>query len=383
LKSDPYGFASEGDSEVGFGCRRISTRYEWNDSEWLAKRAETNLLKRPMSVYEVHIESWMRKPDGTSLSYREAAVSLVQYVKEMGYTHIELLPLMEHPFSGSWGYQVIGYYAPTSRFGTPQDFMYMIDQCHQNGIGVIMDWVPAHFPKDAHGLAFFDGTALYEHADPRMGEHRDWGTLIFNYGRNEVRTFLISNAVFWLKKYHIDGLRVDAVASMLYLDYSRKAGRVDPEHVRREREPGGDLAAAHLQRGGASGAGRDHDRRGINGIPGVSKPTYLNGLGFTMKWNMGWMHDMLNYFGEEPVHRRSTITTTSRSASCTRSPRTSCCPFRMTKWCTGRGSCWAACRAMSGSDSRTRAHSWVHVGASGQEAAVHGVRYRQPVGVEQ
>jgi 1,4-alpha-glucan branching enzyme len=303
LKADPYGFASEVTPKSASVVAELDT-YEWNDSEWLAKRAETNLLKRPMSVYEVHIESWMRKPDGTSLSYREAAVSLVQYVKEMGYTHIELLPLMEHPFSGSWGYQVIGYYAPTSRFGTPQDFMYMIDQCHQNGIGVIMDWVPAHFPKDAHGLAFFDGTALYEHADPRMGEHRDWGTLIFNYGRNEVRTFLISNANFWLKKYHIDGLRVDAVASMLYLDYSRKAGEWIPNMY------GGNenLEAISLIRTFNEVA---HQQPGAimiaeesTAFPGVSKPTYLNGLGFTMKWNMGWMHDMLHYFGEDSVHRR-------------------------------------------------------------------------------
>jgi 1,4-alpha-glucan branching enzyme len=303
LKSDPYGFASEVTPKSASVVVDLDT-YQWNDSEWLAKRAETNLLKRPMSVYEVHLESWMRKPDGTSLSYREAAVSLVQYVKEMGYTHIELLPLMEHPFSGSWGYQVIGYYAPTSRFGTPQDLMYMIDQCHQNGIGVIMDWVPAHFPKDAHGLAFFDGTALYEHADPRMGEHKDWGTLIFNYGRNEVRTFLISNANFWLKKYHIDGLRVDAVASMLYLDYSRKEGEWIPNMY------GGNenLEAISLLRTFNEVA---HQQPGAMTIaeestafPGVSKPTYLNGLGFTMKWNMGWMHDMLHYFGEDSVHRR-------------------------------------------------------------------------------
>lgn len=303
LKADPYGFACEVPPKSASVVVDLNT-YEWNDQDWMRKRAQTNWLKQPMSVYEVHVESWLRKPDGTSLSYREMAVSLVQYIKEMNYTHIELLPLMEHPFSGSWGYQVIGYYAPTSRFGTAQDFMYLIDKCHQNGIGVIMDWVPAHFPKDAHGLAFFDGTALYEHADPRMGEHRDWGTLIFNYGRNEVRTFLISNAVFWLKKYHIDGLRVDAVASMLYLDYSRKEGEWIPNRY------GGNenLEAISLLRTFNEVAhtidGAVTIAEESTAFPGVSKPTYLNGLGFTMKWNMGWMHDMLHYFEQEPIHRK-------------------------------------------------------------------------------
>jgi 1,4-alpha-glucan branching enzyme len=303
LKADPYGFSSEVPPKSASVVVDLDA-YEWGDDEWMSGRAGRNWLKEPFSVYEVHLESWMRKPTGESLSYRELAHTLVDYVKQMGFTHIELLPIMEHPFSGSWGYQVISYYAPTSRFGPPEDFMYFIDQCHRNGIGVLVDWVPAHFPKDAHGLAFFDGTALYEHSDPRRGEHRDWGTLIFNFGRNEVRTFLISNAVFWLKKYHIDGLRVDAVASMLYLDYSRKPGEWVPniyggnenleaiDFLRRFNE------VAHSIDGALTIAEES------TAFPGVSKPTYLNGLGFTMKWNMGWMHDMLEYIEREPVFRK-------------------------------------------------------------------------------
>ncbi len=267
-------------------------------------RAATEWLKQPIAVYEVHLESWLKGPGFTFLTYRELAVKLVAYVKRMGYTHIELLPIMEHPFSGSWGYQVTGYFAPTSRFGTPDDFKYFVDHCHQAGIGVIVDWVPAHFPKDAHGLAFFDGTALYEHEDPRKGEHRDWGTLIFNFGRNEVKQFLISNALFWLKEYHIDGLRVDAVASMLYLDYSRKEGDWVPnvfggrenleaiEFLRRFNE------LVHQVPGALSFAEES------TSFPGVSRPVYSNGLGFTLKWNMGWMHDMLHYFEQNPVYRK-------------------------------------------------------------------------------
>jgi len=303
LKADPYGFYGETPPKSA-SLVWNTAKYQWHDAGWMDSRARTDWLKAPISIYEVHLESWMRGPQGEPLMYREMAVKLVEYVKRMGYTHIELLPIMEHPFSGSWGYQVIGYFAPTSRFGTPDDFRHFIDTCHQAGIGVIVDWVPAHFPKDAHGLAFFDGTALYEHADWRKGEHRDWGTLIFNYGRNEVRCFLISNALFWLKEYHIDGLRVDAVASMLYLDYSRKAGEWIPnqfggnenleavDFLRRFNE------LAHQVPGAFTVAEES------TAFPGVSKPVYLNGLGFTMKWNMGWMHDMLEYFSKQPIYRK-------------------------------------------------------------------------------
>jgi len=303
LKADPYAFESEIPPKSASVVWNIE-KYEWRDAAWMEQRGRTEWLKAPVSIYELHVESWMRGPQGQFLSYRELAVNLVEYVKRMGYTHIELLPIMEHPFSGSWGYQVIGYFAPTSRFGTPEDFMYFVDRCHQEGIGVLVDWVPAHFPRDAHGLVYFDGTALYEHSDPRKGEQKDWGTLIFNYGRNEVRSFLISNAMFWLKKYHIDGLRVDAVASMLYLDYSRKAGEWVPnqyggnenleaiDFIRRFNE------LAHTVPGAITIAEES------TAFPGVSKPVYLNGLGFTMKWNMGWMHDMLNYFSQNPVYRK-------------------------------------------------------------------------------
>ncbi len=302
-KADPYGFASENPPKSASVVCDLES-YRWGDQAWMEARAAKDALKDPMSVYEVHLGSWLRGPHNNYLTYRELAAKLVDYCTRMGYTHIELLPVMEHPLSASWGYQVVGYYAPTARFGSPQDFMYLVDCCHQAGIGVIVDWVPAHFPKDAHGLARFDGTALYEHADPRKGEHRDWGTLIFNYGRNEVRTFLISNALFWLKVYHIDGLRVDAVASMLYLDYSRQPGEWIPnmyggnenleaiDFLRRFNE------LAHQVPGAITVAEES------TSFTGVSRPTYLNGLGFTMKWNMGWMNDMLDYFAKDPVHRK-------------------------------------------------------------------------------
>ena len=303
LKADPYGFGTEAPPKSASVVRDLD-RYQWRDSEWMDSRAKKDWLREPVSVYEVHLESWLKLPQGGMLSYREMADKLVEYAVYMRYTHVELLPIMEYPYGGSWGYQVTGYFAPTARFGTPEDFMYLVDRFHQAGVGVIVDWVPAHFPKDAHGLAFFDGTALYEHADPRMGEHRDWGTLIFNFGRNEVREFLISNALFWLKKYHIDGLRVDAVASMLYLDYSRKAGEWIPNRYggNENLEAIGFLRRfnelAHQVPGAMTIAEES------TAFPGVSRPVYSNGLGFTMKWNMGWMHDTLHYFEQDSVHRK-------------------------------------------------------------------------------
>jgi 1,4-alpha-glucan branching enzyme len=303
LKVDPFAFYCETPPKSASIVWDLSN-YEWNDAAWMEARANVDVLHKPVSIYEVHLESWLRGPFNQMLTYRDLARSLVAYVKRLGYTHIELLPISEYPYSGSWGYQVIGYFAPTSRFGTPDDFKYFVDKCHEAGIGVIIDWVPAHFPKDAHGLAYFDGTALYEHADPRKGEHSDWGTHIFNYGRNEVRAFLISNALFWLKEYHIDGLRVDAVASMLYLDYSRKPGEWIPNQFGgRENLEAIDFLRrfnelAHQVPGAFTAAEES------TSWPGVSKPVYLSGLGFTMKWNMGWMHDMLDYFSKEAVHRK-------------------------------------------------------------------------------
>lgn len=307
-KADPYGFAMEQRPKTGSVVVNLD-RYQWEDSDWVSHRAERQSFNRPMSIYEVHLGSWRKVLDekwGTRyLSYRELAAELIPYVLELGYTHIELLPITEYPFDASWGYQVLGFYAPTSRFGPPEDLMYFIDQCHQHNLGVILDWVPAHFPKDGSGLNYFDGTHLYSHADPRQGEHQDWGTLIFNYGRNEVRVFLISNALFWIDKYHFDGLRVDAVASMLYLDYSREAGQWLPnEYGGRE-----NLGAVSFLR---------KTNEVVHGVfpgvvtvaeestswPMVSRPTYTGGLGFSLKWNMGWMHDTLNYMSKEPIFRR-------------------------------------------------------------------------------
>ena len=304
LKSDPFAFFNQHGKSTSSLVYDLE-RYTWNDADWIEARRQKNWPQSPISIYEVHLGSWRRKEGNCQLTYLELADTLLQYVVEMGYTHIELLPVAEHPFEGSWGYQVTNYYAPTSRFGPPDDFRHFIDKCHQAGIGVIMDWVPAHFPKDAHALAEFDGTDLYEHMDPRQGEHQDWGTLIFNYGRNEVRNFLIGNALFWLDKYHIDGLRVDAVASMLYLDYSRKPGQWVP-NVYGGRE---NLDAIHFLKRFNEVC---YERfPGIITIaeestawPGVTRPTYLGGLGFGFKWNMGWMHDFLHYMSIDPIYRR-------------------------------------------------------------------------------
>ena len=307
LKADPFSFCFEVRPKSAAIVYEIENQHKWGDSEWLTARTQKNWLQAPISVYEVHLGSWMRVPEQGDRfpTYHELAETLVPYVKGLGFTHIELMPMTEHPFDASWGYQTLGYYAPTSRFGKPADFMHFIDACHQNGIGVIVDWVPAHFPKDGHGLGFFDGTCLYEHADPRQGEHKEWGTLIFNYGRNEVRNYLISNALFWLDKYHIDGLRVDAVASMLYLDYSREPGQWIPNKY------GGNenLEAIDFIKKFNEVVHQYHP--GVLTIAeestawtGVSKPTYLGGLGFDMKWNMGWMHDTLEYFSNDPIHRK-------------------------------------------------------------------------------
>lgn len=307
-KADPFGFAMEERPRTGSVVANLD-RFQWSDDQWVADRGRRQALDGPISIYEVHLGSWRKEKDEQwglrYLSYRELAATLIPYVQEMGYTHIELMPIAEYPFDGSWGYQVLGFFAPTSRFGPPEDFMFFVDQCHNAGLGVILDWVPAHFPKDGAGLNFFDGTQLYAHANPLQGEHQDWGTLIFNYSRNEVRSFLISNALFWIDKYHIDGLRVDAVASMLYLDYSREEGQwIANEYGGRE-----NLAAISFLR---------KVNEVLHGVfpgiltiaeestswPMVSRPTYLGGLGFSLKWNMGWMHDTLSYMSKDPLFRR-------------------------------------------------------------------------------
>ena len=302
-KTDPFGFLFE----VSPATASVVTtlEYEWRDDDWMAERASRNALTAPMSVYEMHLGSWMR-PDGTGefLSYREIAPRLVEHLQRVGFTHVEFLPVMEHPFYGSWGYQTTGYFAPSSRYGSPQDFMYLVDELHRHGIGVILDWVPSHFPGDGHALAYFDGTHLYEHADPRQGFHPDWNSYIFNYGRNEVRSFLLSSARFWLDYYHADGLRVDAVASMLYLDYSRKAGEWIPnEFGGRENLE----AIQFLRRLNADVYGAHPDTQTMaeesTAWPMVSRPVYVGGLGFGMKWDMGWMHDTLDYMSKDPIHR--------------------------------------------------------------------------------
>jgi 1,4-alpha-glucan branching enzyme len=305
-KADPYGFAAEMRPKTASVVWDV-TKFRWNDDEWMKSRAARQALDAPISIYEVHLGSWQRKveEDSRFLNYRELADRLVNYLAETGFTHVELMPINEHPFDGSWGYQPVGYFAPTSRHGTPDDFAYFVDTLHRHGYGILIDWVPAHFPRDVHGLDFFDGTHLYDHEDPRLGEHQDWGTKIFNYGRAEVRNFLLGNALFWLERYHIDGLRVDAVASMLYLDYSRKDGEWLPnvfggnenleaiDFIKKFNE------ICHQEYPGIITAAEES-----TSYAGVSRPTYLGGLGFSLKWNMGWMNDTLRYFSKDPVHRK-------------------------------------------------------------------------------
>ncbi len=301
LKSDPYGAAHE--PPPGNASMVYDSQYLWNDGAWMASRKEIPRLDQPVSIYEVHVGSWRRGDDGSYLDWRELAEQLVEYVRQMGFTHIELMPVTEHPFDGSWGYQPIGLFAPTYRFGSPDDFRYFVDKCHAQNIGVIIDWVPAHFPKDEHGLSHFDGTALYEHADPRKGEHADWGTLIFNYGRREVVNYLIGSALYWIREFHIDSIRVDAVASMLYLDYSRE----DDEWVPNEHGGNQNLEAVEfLKRLNTEihAAGATSYAEESTAWPGVSQPVDSGGLGFTFKWNMGWMNDTLSYMQEDPVNRR-------------------------------------------------------------------------------
>jgi len=304
-KCDPYAFCTELPPRTASVVWNLG--FEWHDADWMRRRAHVNALGSPWSIYELHLGSWRRMPEQANrfLNYRELAHALGDYVTALGFTHVELLPVMEHPFYGSWGYQVTGYFAPSSRYGTPQDFMYFVEHLHQRGIGVILDWVPSHFPSDEHGLAWFDGTHLYEHADPRQGFHPEWKSSIFNYGRAEVRNFLGSSALFWLATYHIDALRVDGVASMLYLDYGRHAGDWIPNRF------GGreNLEAVEFLKQLNLAAYRDHpDTQTIaeesTAWPMVSRPTYLGGLGFGLKWNMGWMHDILKYFQQDPVNRK-------------------------------------------------------------------------------
>ncbi len=303
VKTDPFAFSME--TPPGTASRVFASSYQWNDREWMERRPARDYAREPVAIYELHFGSWARSDDGRPLTYRELAPRLVEHVKRFGFTHIEPMPLAEYPFGGSWGYQVSGYYAPTARYGDPDDFRYFIDYCHEHEIGVIVDWVPAHFPKDDFALRLFDGTALYEHGDPRLGEHPDWGTLVFNFGRHEVRNFLIANALYWLNELHVDGLRVDAVASMLYLDYSREEGEWIPnKYGGRE-----NLEAIHfiqglnetirIHAGGSIMVAEESTAWG-----GVSRPVEEGGLGFTFKWNMGWMHDTLLYFSKEPVHRK-------------------------------------------------------------------------------
>ena len=366
-KADPMANAAE--MPPATASVVYTSRHTWGDSAWIEARAEREPVREPMSIYEVHLGSW--RP---GLSYRELAVQLTEYVTDMGFTHVEFLPVAEHPFGGSWGYQVTSYYAPTARFGSPDDFRYLVDALHQAGIGVILDWVPGHFPRDEWALARFDGTPLYEHADPRRGEQPDWGTLVFNFGRTEVRNFLVANAVYWLDEFHVDGLRVDAVASMLYLDYSRKDGEWVPnQYGGRENLD----AISFLQEVNATCYKRVP---GITMIaeestawPGVSRPVYLGGLGFGFKWNMGWMHDTLSYLSQDPIYRQYHHNEITFSHDLRVLGELH--PAAVAR----RGGAREGLAA--GQDARRRVApvrraalaAGVHVGASGQAAAVHGV----------
>ena len=304
-KADPFGMWHEKPPRTASVVWDLE--YQWSDQDWMQKRRDRNSIHAPISIYEVHLGSWMRVPEehNRPLTYTEMAPRLADYVQRMGFTHVEFLPVMEHPFYGSWGYQTTGYFAPTARYGTPQEFMYLVDYLHQRGIGVILDWVPSHFPSDGHGLAYFDGTHLFEHADSRKGFHPDWKTHIFNYGRSEVRSFLLSSAMFWLDKYHVDGLRLDAVASMLYLDYSRKHGEWLPnQYGGRENLEAIDFLRQFNQEAYGEHPDIQTFAEESTAWPMVSRPTYIGGLGFGFKWDMGWMHDTLEYFKQDPIHRK-------------------------------------------------------------------------------
>ena len=384
VKSDPYASYAEvppANASIVWDARG----YRWRDADWMKMRGSSEpALDRPLAIYEAHLGSWRRGDDNRLLTYRELAHELVSYVKDMGFTHIELLPVLEHPYSGSWGYQVTGFFAPTSRFGPPEDFKYFVDECHVNGIGVLLDWVPGHFPKDAFGLARFDGSALYEHADPRQGEQPDWGTLIFNYGRNEVRNFLLSSALCWLEDYHLDGIRVDAVASMLYLDYSRPHGQwVANRFGGRENLD----AVTFLRELNELTHGRHPGTMTIaeesTSWPAVSRPVYVGGLGFTYKWNMGWMHDILDYMKVDPIHRRwnhnlvtfALLYAYSEKLHPAVLPRRSRPPEEID---AGQDA-WR--RVAEGSQPAGVVR--LHVRSSRQEAAVHGRRVRHVGRVEQ
>ncbi len=383
LKADPVAFETEIPPKTASVVS--DDQHEWMDAEWLEARRSSSALEGPISIYEVHLGSWRLNPleDNRSLTYLELADELSAYVKDMGFTHIELMPVMAHPFTGSWGYQVTGYFAPTPRFGSPDDFREFVDRVHQNGVGVILDWVPAHFPRDDFALARFDGTALYEHADPRRGAHPDWGTLVFNYGRHEVRNFLVSNALFWLREYHADGIRVDAVASMLYLDYSRNEGEWVPN------EYGGneDLDAVgflkeyneviHGREPGIISAAEES-----TAWPGVSRPTYLGGLGFGFKWNMGWMHDTLAYFQNDPIYRQLPPPRADVLAGLRVHGELH--PAAVAR--RGRARQGVAAAEDAGrplAEAREPALPVrLHVGAPGEEAALHGAGVRAGAGVE-